>query len=221
MSQGITYICSFKYYNELKYGKSFQFLIILKIAQTLDYRQTESRLVCEFCGRPQMILLHSIYQWYKKFLFPFNKMKIEKTGNAIENGNKRGKGTFRHQIISALRRFGTKAFFSVLSHSKTGQGITMAETLIIILAEHNVPINFADHFSKLVSNKLVFPDSVFLRVLAACLLAKRSHRVRCHYFFSRNLTGLLFYLRGTQCSFNLAIRIALNIYMSISGLSHS
>ena len=25
----------------------------------------------------------------------------------------------------------------------------MAETLIIILAEHNVPINFADHFTNL------------------------------------------------------------------------
>ena len=33
----------------------------------------------------------------------------------------------------------------------------MAETIIIILAERNVPINFADHFTKLVSNKLVFP----------------------------------------------------------------
>ena len=43
----------------------------------------------------------------------------------------------------------------------------MAETLIIILAEHNVPINFADRFTKLVSNKLVFPDSVFLRVCAS------------------------------------------------------
>ena len=41
----------------------------------------------------------------------------------------------------------------------------MAETLIIILAEHNVPINFADHFTKLVSNKLVVPDSVFLRAV--------------------------------------------------------
>ena len=79
-------------------------------------------------------------------------------------GNKRGKGTFRHQIISALRRFGTKTFwtkaFLCTSHSKTGQGITMAETLIIILAEQNEPTNFADHFTKLVSNKLVFPDSV-------------------------------------------------------------
>ena len=59
----------------------------------------------------------------------------------------------------------------------------MAETLIIILAEHNVPINFADHFTKLVSNKLLFPDSVFLRVRAArarTLLAKSSHRARCH-----------------------------------------
>ena len=36
----------------------------------------------------------------------------------------------------------------------------MAETLIIILAKHNVPINFADYFTKLVSNKLVFPDPV-------------------------------------------------------------
>ena len=57
----------------------------------------------------------------------------------------------------------------------------MAETLIIILAEHNVPINFADHFTKLVSNKLVFPDSVFLRV--DTLLATSSHRALCHYFF--------------------------------------
>ena len=68
----------------------------------------------------------------------------------------------------------------VLSHSKTGQGTTMAETLIIILAEHNVPINFADHFTKLVSNKLVFPDSVFLCMRAATLLAKSSHRGPCH-----------------------------------------
>ena len=48
-------------------------------------------------------------------------------------GNKRGKGTFRHHIISALRHFGTKIFrtkaFLCTSHSKTGQGITMAETL--------------------------------------------------------------------------------------------
>ena len=68
----------------------------------------------------------------------------------------------------------------------------MAETLIIILAEHNVPINFADHFTKLVSNKLVFPDSVFLRVRAAralCLLKVVIARVVTN-FFSRNLTGL-------------------------------
>ena len=100
-------------------------------------------------------------------------------------GNKRGKGTFRHHIISALRRFGTKTFrtkaFLCTSHSKTGQGITMAETLIIILAEHNVPINFADHFTKLVSNKLIFPDSVFLCACSArTLLAKSSHRACCH-----------------------------------------
>ena len=59
----------------------------------------------------------------------------------------------------------------------------MAETLIIILAEHNVPINFADHFTNLhvVSNKLVFPDSVFLRACSArTLLAKSSRRTRCH-----------------------------------------
>ena len=62
----------------------------------------------------------------------------------------------------------------------------MAETLIIILAEHNVPINFADHFTKLVSNKLVFPDSVFLR---ACALKVVIARVVTN-FFSRNLTGL-------------------------------
>ena len=57
----------------------------------------------------------------------------------------------------------------------------MAETLIIILAEHDVPINFADHFTKLVNNKLVFPDSVFLRARSArTLLAKSSHRAHCH-----------------------------------------
>ena len=64
----------------------------------------------------------------------------------------------------------------------------MAETLIIILAEHYVPINFADHFTKLVSNKLVFPDSVFLRSCSAhTLLAKSSHRARCHYLFFKKL----------------------------------
>ena len=57
----------------------------------------------------------------------------------------------------------------------------MAETLIIILAEHNVLINFANHFTKLVSNKLVFPDSVFLCVRAAhTLLSKSSHHARRH-----------------------------------------
>ena len=87
--------------------------------------------------------------------------------------------------------FRDKGFFSVLSHSKTGQGITMAET-IIILAEHNVPVNFADHFTKLVSNKLVFPDFVFLRVHAVrarCLLKVVIARIVTN-FFSRNLTGL-------------------------------
>ena len=55
----------------------------------------------------------------------------------------------------------------------------MAETLIFILAEHNVPINFAD---KLVSNKLhvVFQDSVFLRACAPLVLTKSSHHVHCH-----------------------------------------
>ena len=63
----------------------------------------------------------------------------------------------------------------------------MAETLIIILAEHNVPINFADHFAK-----LVFPDSVSLRVRAAhalCSLKVVIARVVTN-FFSRILTGL-------------------------------
>ena len=67
----------------------------------------------------------------------------------------------------------------------------MAETLIIIPAEH-VPINFADHFTKLVSNKLVFPDSVFLRVGAArapCSLKVVIARI-VTILFSRNLTGL-------------------------------
>ena len=69
----------------------------------------------------------------------------------------------------------------------------MAETLIVILAEHNVPINFADHFTKLVSNKLVFPDSVFLCVgvaRAPCSLKVVTVRIVTN-FFSRNLTGLL------------------------------
>ena len=64
----------------------------------------------------------------------------------------------------------------------------MAETLIIILAEHNVPINFADHFTKLVSNKLVFPDSVFLRVRAArapCSLKVVIARVVTNFFFQK------------------------------------
>ena len=64
----------------------------------------------------------------------------------------------------------------------------MAETLIIILAEHNVPINFADHFTKLVSNKLVFPDSVFLRMRAArapCSLKVVIMRVVTIFFFQK------------------------------------
>ena len=65
----------------------------------------------------------------------------------------------------------------------------MAETLIIILAEHNVPINFADHFTKLVSNKLVFPDSVFLCACSARSLKVVSARVVTN-FFSRNLKCL-------------------------------
>ena len=69
----------------------------------------------------------------------------------------------------------------------------MAETLIIILAEHNVSINFADHFTKLVSNKLVFQDSVFLRVRAARAPCSLKVVIACVVtnFFSRNLTGLL------------------------------
>ena len=68
----------------------------------------------------------------------------------------------------------------------------MAEILIILPAEHNVPVNFADHFTKLVSNKLVFPDSVFLCVCvvrAPCSLKVVIARVVTN-FFSRNLTGL-------------------------------
>ena len=64
----------------------------------------------------------------------------------------------------------------------------MAETLIIILAEHNVPINFADHFTKLVSNKLVFPDSVFLRVRTAhapCSLKVVIARIVTNFFFQK------------------------------------
>ena len=99
--------------------------------------------------------------------------------NVVKGPNHFSPETFRDQ-----------GFFSVLSHSKTGQSITMVETLIIILAEHNVPINFADHFTKLVSNKLVFPDSVFLRAVRAprSLKVVMAHVVTI--FFSRNLTGL-------------------------------
>ena len=87
---------------------------------------------------------------------------------------------FRPLDVLAPRHFGPRLFLCT-PHSKTAQGITMAETLIMILAEHNVPINFADHFTKLVSNKLVFPDSVFLRVCnARILFAKSSHRASCH-----------------------------------------
>ena len=70
----------------------------------------------------------------------------------------------------------------------------MAETLVIILAEHNVPIIFADHFTKLVSNKLVFPDSVFLHARAArapCPLNVVIARIVTNFFFPRNLTCLL------------------------------
>ena len=62
----------------------------------------------------------------------------------------------------------------------------MAETLITILAEHNVPINFADHFTKLVSNKLVFPDSA---ARAPCSQKVVIARIVTN-FFSRNLTGV-------------------------------
>ena len=72
----------------------------------------------------------------------------------------------------------------------------MAETLIIILAEHNVPINFANHFTKLVSNKLVFPDSVFLRMRAArapCSLKVVIARVVTNFFFQKlNRSDLVF-----------------------------
>ena len=79
----------------------------------------------------------------------------------------------------------------------------MAETLIIILAEHNVPINFAHHFTKLVSNKLVFSDCVFLRMRAAHAPCSLKVVIACVVtnFFSRNLTGLLaniFYTSGAR-----------------------
>ena len=69
----------------------------------------------------------------------------------------------------------------------------MTETLISILAEHNVPINFADHITKLVSNKLVFTDSVFLRACAArapCSLKVVIARNATN-FFSRNFTSAI------------------------------
>ena len=99
-------------------------------------------------------------------------------------------------LCFGTKTFWTKAFFCVLSHSKTGQAITMAETLIIILAEHNVPINFADHFTKLVSNKLVFPDSVFLHACSArTFLAKVVITHIVTNFLPRNLTCLNFYVK--------------------------
>ena len=91
----------------------------------------------------------------------------------------------------------------------------MAETLVIILAEHNVPINFADHFTKLVSNKLVFPDSVFLRVRAArapCWLKVVIARVVTN-FFSRNLTGLIVWETDT------VYKIILNALPTLNGNS--
>ena len=50
-----------------------------------------------------------------------------------------------------------------------GDGIVFGDCLFVGVDDEagSVPINFADHFTKLVSNKLVFPDSVFLRVCAA------------------------------------------------------
>ena len=87
---------------------------------------------------------------------------------------------------------GPRLFYCTITF-KNCQGITMAETLILILAEHNVPINFADHFCKLVNNKLVFPDSAFLCVRAArapCSLKEVIARVVIN-FFSRNLSSLV------------------------------
>ena len=112
--------------------------------------------------------------------------------------------SFQPLDVSAPRHFGPRLFLCT-SHSKTGQGIKMAETLIIILAEHNVPINFADHFTKLVSNKLVFPDSVFLRACSArTLLAKSSHRAHCHYFFFQKLNMSAYFMARSNlvpCAF--------------------
>ena len=78
--------------------------------------------------------------------------------------------SFRPLDVSAPRHFGPRLFLCTITFKS--QGITMAETVIIILAEHNVPINFADHFTKLVSNKLVFPDSVFLRTCSFACAAR-------------------------------------------------
>ena len=69
----------------------------------------------------------------------------------------------------------------------------MAKTLIIILAEHNMPINFADQFTELASNKIVFPDSVFLHMRAVHAPCSLKVVIACDVtnFFSRNLTGLV------------------------------
>ena len=103
------------------------------------------------------LVFEHLTSFMEQLLMYFGRHKRMETNVVKDNSppNHFGPETFRDQGL-----------FSVLSHSKTGQGITMAETLIIILAEHNVPINIADHFTKLVSNKLIFPYSVYLRVRA-------------------------------------------------------
>ena len=90
--------------------------------------------------------------------------------------------SFRPLDVSAPRHFGPRLFLCT-SHSKTGQGVTMAETLIIILTEHNVPINFADHFINRVSRSLKKGQRGIQKKGTWCALShsKRAHSVRARY----------------------------------------
>ena len=66
------------------------------------------------------------------------------------------------------------------SSSKTGQCVIKADLLIIILTAHNVPIKFADHFTKIVSNINASILRFCYSLRAHLVLAKGSHRARRH-----------------------------------------
>ena len=74
--------------------------------------------------------------------------------------------SFQPLDVSAPRHFGPR-LFCVHHTQKLVKGIMVAETLIIILAEHNVPINFADHFTKLVLFVLEFYGPVNNEVMSS------------------------------------------------------